>query len=190
MGAYRAFGKALPEGWFACYTGVFPQRREPFLRVECIPRPDQQRAYAADPCALVGHLRQVGLSELDDTLLSRCQVLAAAPFQLEFQFDVTPESTPGPTFSASVRFAAPSEAGLWEAFDADGAAGKLMEQVEEWGLADDRWRLLPQTAFAKRVTAAGTSGLLWCYPAFIKLRWRGGVPVDAKAYLVAGAQGL
>jgi hypothetical protein len=35
--AYRAFEARLPEGWFACYAGVFPTRREPFLRVECIP---------------------------------------------------------------------------------------------------------------------------------------------------------
>ena len=30
------------------------------------------------------------------------------------------------------------------------------------------------------------SAVLYCFPAFIKLRWRAGEPADAKAYLVAG----
>ena len=186
--AYRAFEARLPEGWFACYTGVFPQRREPFLRVECIPPRDQQRAYAADPALLADHLRQVGLADLGDTLVERCQVLADTPFQLEFQFDVTPEGTAGSTFSASVRFAAPSDEGEGTPFDADGAGGTLMKQVEAWGLADDRWRQMAETGFSKRVKMRDNSCLLWCFPAFLKLRWRAGEPVDAKAYLIAGAQ--
>ena len=29
---------------------------------------------------------------------------------------------------------------------------------------------------------------MYCFPAFIKLRWRNGAPVDAKTYLMAGVQ--
>ena len=68
----------------------------------------------------------------------------------------------------------------------NGAAGELMSQVEAWGLADERWKLLADTAFAMRVKAADESALLYCYPAFLKLRWRDGEPLDAKAYLIAG----
>ena len=186
--AYRAFAGRLPRGWFACYAGVFPARSVPFLRVECIPKPGLQRAYAEDPALLEAHLRQAGLTEPGDTLVDRCQLLAGTPFQLEFQFDVTPEGAAGPTFSASVRFAQPPGACGTESFDPDGAAGDLMRQVETWGLADCRWRQLAGTAFVKRVKAAGESCLIYCYPAFLKLRWRGGEPLDAKAYLVAGAQ--
>ncbi|MEE0026575.1 MAG: hypothetical protein U0J70_03215 [Atopobiaceae bacterium] len=42
------------------------------------------------------------------------------------------------------------------------------------------------TVYANRVAFAGKSARLYCYPAFIKLRWRDGEPLDAKAYLVAG----
>ena len=35
--------------------------------------------------------------------------------------------------------------------------------------------------------AGGGDARLWCFPAFVKLRWRGGAPPDAKAYLAAGA---
>lgn len=186
--AYRTFESRLPRGWFACYTGVFPQRRDPFLRVECIPSANQQRSYASDPVLLEEHLRQTGLTELGDTLIPRCQALAATPFQFEFQFDVTPEGAAGATLGASVRFAAPSGDGAWAAFDANGDAGTLMNEVMSWGLADERWRLLPGTAFAKRMTLADESAVLWCYPAFLKLRWRAGVPLDAKAYLIAGVR--
>ena len=186
--AYRAFEGRLPEGWFACYTGVFPRRQEPFLRVECIPQPQQQRAYAADAALLERDLRQVGLTKLGDTLVARCQALADTSFMLEFQFDVAPNGTAEDTLGASVRFASPPGDGTWASFDADGAAGALMKQVVAWGLADERWRELSGTVFAKRLRFAGESCLLWCFPAFLKLRWRGGVPLDAKAYLMAGAQ--
>lgn len=186
--AYRSFSERLPEGWFACYVGVFPQRKTPFLRVECIPSAEQQREYAADPSLLEAHLRQLSLTEFGETMLSRCQVFAEMPFQMEFQFDVTPDGRIGDTVGVSDRFAWPPGAGSWEVFDPNGAAGELMRQVEEWGLADARWRELAKTAFASRVAFGGESALIYCYPTFVKLRWRDGEPLDAKAYLVAGAK--
>ena len=53
------------------------------------------------------------------------------------------------------------------------------------GLVDERYRLLAQTAFAKRVGRASESVVLACLPAFVKLRWRAGCQPDAKAYLIA-----
>ena len=185
--AYRAFEERLPQGWFACYTGVFPRRPVPFLRVECIPRYELQQAYADDPALLETHLRQVGLTAFGDTLLARCGELAKLPFRMEFQFDVTPEGSAGATFAVSSRFAPPPGHGAWKAFDVDGAAGTLMQRVEAWGLADERWRLLAGTAFSQRLRSAGESCLLYCFPAFLKLRWRDGAPLDAKTYLMAGA---
>lgn len=184
--AYRAFLASIPEGWYACYAGVFPDRPEHNLRIECIPNISLQRAYAESPALLEAHLRQVGLNELGDTLVARCRDMAQTPFRLEFQFDVDPEGRADETFSASVRFAQPSSEDSGNAFELQGPAGDLMSQVEAWGLADSRWRLLADTMFAKRVTRGDESNLLYCYPAFCKLRWRAGVPLDAKAYLIAG----
>ena len=183
--AYRTFVSRLPGDWFACYTGVFPQRREPHLRVECIPSAGLQRAYAENTGLLEAHLRQVGFAAFDDALLERCRLLAGTPFGIEFQFDVEPSGAAGSTLGVSLRFAPPSGEGVPHSFD---AAAPLMEQVEAWGLADGRWRLLSDTAFAKRLTTGGEFALLWCFPAFLKLRWRDGAPLDAKAYLIAGAK--
>lgn len=189
VGAYRAFRDHMPQGWFACYTGTFPTRPGRHLRVECIPGWQLQRAYARDIALLEEHLRQAGVTEFGDTLLERCQLMTATPFQIEFQFDVELDGAAGPTLGVSLRFAGPPGGGGWESYDSSGSAGELMRQVEEWGLADDRWHDLVGTMFAKRVSFGGESVVAYCYPAFLKLRWRNGDPLDAKAYLIAGLQG-
>ena len=186
--AFRAFRKRLPQGWFACYMGVFPQRPEFNLRVECIPDPELQRAYAKDPDLLRSHLESVGISSFGDTVIPRCQLMCSMPFQFEFQFDVDESGLASSTLGASSRFACPPGEDDWAYFDTSGSAGDLMRRVEEWGLADSRWSLLGDTAFATRATQNGKSTTLYCYPAFLKLRWRDGEPLDAKAYLIAGVQ--
>ena len=214
INAYRSFVKSLPHGWFACYAGVFPMRPGHTLRVECIPSRDLQQAYADDPTLLMAHLRQVGLGAsmvgddstpdavgashsaaggwmagaLGDTIVPRCQLMAKTPFQLEFQFDVEPDGGAGETFGASVRFGRPSCDDRYGPFASDGPAGDFMREVEAWGLSDTRWRELAETSFAMRATRGDESCVLYCYPAFIKLRWHAGEPLDAKAYLVAGLE--
>lgn len=187
---YRLFSGRMPGDWFACYFGVFPGRPGSNLRVECIPAPHLQGAYAKDPELLRKHLEQAGIRGFGDTLLSRSRLLAGTPFRLEFQFDVGADGLAGPVFGASLRFACPPGDDTWQCFDANGEAGRLMEQVQAWGLADGRWRLLNDTMFAMRVTREGEARRLFCFTAFVKLRWRNGEPLDAKAYLMADAQKL
>ena len=186
--AYRVFHKSIPWSWCACYAGMFPRRTVPFLRVECIPKRSLQSRYAQDASLLERHLTQVGLTELGDTLIPRCQELASMPFPIEFQFDVTPEGRAGDTFSASLRFSPPPGTEDEQAFLPDGAGGELMRKAQEWGLVDERWHELANTAFAKQARRGDAAHTIYCYPAFLKLRWREGIPVDAKAYLVAGIQ--
>jgi hypothetical protein len=141
-----------------------------------------------DASLLERHLTQVGLTELGDTLIPRCQELASMPFPIEFQFDVTPEGRAGDTFSASLRFSPPPGTEDEQAFFPNGAGGELMRKAQEWGLVDERWHELANTAFAKQARRGDAAHTIYCYPAFLKLRWREGIPVDAKAYLVAGIQ--
>ena len=184
--SYLEFRKRLPQSWFPCYAGVFPQRPEHHLRVECIPNRERQRAYADDSSLLEADLRQAGLLELGDTVVERCQALASTPFQFEFQFDVQPDGSTSPTLGASVRFAPPAKGETRESFEVDGSAGALMQRVEEWGLVDERWRDLGETTFSVRASRRGANTHLYCFPTFLKLRWRDGEPLDAKAYLMAG----
>lgn len=182
--AYRALERRLPGGWLPCYTGVFPSRPGSALHVECIPMDGLQNEYADDPELLVSHLRQVGLDCVDD-IVSRCLVLARSPFNLEFQLEVLPGGLIGDTFGASVRFDAPKNDGDRAAFDLQGATGELLECIEGWGLSDERWRLLGDMVFCKRVERSGESLLASVWPAFVKLRWRKGELLDAKAYIIA-----
>ena len=100
--AYVALRNRLPRGWFACYSGTFPQRERPLLRVECIPIEDLQQAYAEDEELLGRHLRQLGFDAFGDTLLPRCRELADTPFQIEYQLDVTPDGTQTTTLGRGV----------------------------------------------------------------------------------------
>ena len=186
--AYRAFLRNTPPEWFACYTGIFPSRPGHFLRVECIPTRKLQQAYAQDPSLLARHLGRLGLAQAEESILPWCRMLASAPFQLEFQFDVREDGSPGATFSASLRFAMVEDQSGYLPFRVNGPAGSLMEEIERQGLADGRWRLLEGTAFSQKLSFRGESCLLYCAPVFVKLRWREGRPLDAKAYLIAGAQ--
>ena len=186
--AYRSFCARMPKGWFACYAGAFGMRQDLHLRVECIPGSDLQDAYAQDAALLAADLGSVGLSGLGDAVVERCSYLSAFPFQSEFQFDVQPDGTAGQAFSMSLRFATPPGSAGWAAFDTHAAAGELMRKVEAWGLADGRWKALEGCVFSKRIGYEGESCLAYCYPAFVKLRWREGAPLDAKAYLIAGTQ--
>lgn len=188
VSAYRAFHDRLPNNWFACYTGVFPTRPNHNLRVECIPDKELQQLYAHDADLLEEHLRQTGFRDFGDTLLPRCQELTRLPFQFEFQFDVDADGNADTTLGASVRFAAPPGDEQEECFDPNGATARLMSRLEQWGLADDRWHSLAGTIFSTRIKRGDDSALLYCYPAFVKLRWRNGDPLDAKTYLIAGVQ--
>lgn len=152
------------------------------VRVECIVGHELQHAYAQDAELLRAHLEQVGLLELGDTLIPRVQELARSSFPLEFQFDVDADGGAMPTFSASLRFSVKD----WQSASQRAAIDQQWQRAQDWGLADDRWRQLASSVYANRVAFAGKSARLYCYPAFIKLRWRDGEPLDAKAYLVAG----
>ena len=186
--SYQAFRERIPKSWFPCYAGVFPQRPGHHLRVECIPDRERQEAYAHDASILEADLIQAGFRDLGSPVAERCHMLAGTPFQFELQFDILSDGSTGSTLGASVRFGFPGDDDGPLVFDVEGAAGKLMHQVETWDLADERWKLLGNTTFVKQIKRKGdnTDAPFFCYPAFLKLRWRDGEPLGAKAYLMAG----
>lgn len=186
--AYRTFASRMPVQWYACYVGVFPGRAgfdgARWLRVECLLNEGLQKTYADDAEALRRDLERVGFSCVNDELVDRIQTFARTSFDLEFQFDVSEEGLALPTLGASLRF----NADAWSDGSSMMELVRLMTQVQEWGLADDRWHELAQVPYAKRVSFKGETIKIYCYPAFVKLRWRDGKPLDAKAYLLIGAE--
>ena len=179
-GAYRTFVRSMPDDWYACYVGAFPQRRDDFVRVECIQEGELQAAYAHDVDTLAHDLALVGMSEVDKSALEVISGLAGMPFPLELQFNVGMDGSALPAVSASLRFG-PRD---WTDPERFGKIGALGAWLAARGLADDRLGVLPGTAFAKRLTREGSQVSLSCYPAFVKVRWREGEPLDAKTYLI------
>ena len=96
---FRDFVSRMPDDWYACYLGLFPQRAQqanaPYLRLECIAGDKLQRMYAQDPATLQQHLQDVGVGAGDGSLVQRCCELAASPFPLEFQFEVMQDGRAG-----------------------------------------------------------------------------------------------
>lgn len=182
---FDTFIRRIPDGWYACYVGVFPGRdaasSNPWVRMECIIGDEWQRVYANDAAVLRQHLLDLGLEHLDDKAIDGIQMLARSPFPLEFQFNVGLDGRALPVLSASVRFQ-PTD---WQSITSLGTIGRLAGWLQSCGLADERCKLLTQMAFATSVTREDESHLVSCFPAFVKLRWREGLPPDAKAYLLA-----
>ncbi len=183
--AHLAFTGRMPDGWFACYVGCFPRRRaaekSAWVRVECIVGDAAQSAYAAGEGALRDDLARLGMAGLPDDAYATVSRLARSPFPLELQFDVGEGGRPLPRLSASVRFQ-PDD---WTDPARRAEVARLAGWVEGMGLSDARWRDLACCAFSKRLAHGDAAVSLSCLPAFVKLRWRAGLPADAKAYLLA-----
>ena len=184
---YSSFVNRLPRGWRVLYTGVHPGRPGSHLRVDCSFGDELQDAYAADGALLEADLRACGFTATGPALRELAALVLGSPFALELQFDVMRDGTLGPTLGMSAAFSLHAPDTVRSLFGEGGPAAELFGAAERMGLADARWRHIPGAAFAKIVPDDGAPLALYCAPTFLKLRVRGGEPLDAKAYLQAGA---
>ena len=185
--SYLAFANTMQREWYDCYIGTFPGRQETghpsWVRVECIVI-DNQREYANNIETMKRHLANVGLVDIDEDALLNIHFLARSSFPLEFQFNIDEQGKALPVLSASIRFS-PQD---WNDASRKQEIVSLMLELQSRGLADSRWQQLASSLFAKRVSHDDESSLISCCPTFVKLRWRAGEPLDAKAYLIAQAE--
>ena len=189
-GLYARFEGRLPEGWHVWYAGVHPARPGAPIRVDCFVDATLKRAYAADASALECDLRACGFGDAGPALRDLAAPILESPFCLELQFDVVRDGSLGPVLGISAGFPFGSARSVRALFGQDGPAAALMGEIERAGLADGRWRHIPGASFSKLLAVDGEPFALYCTPTFVKLRMRGGKPLDAKAYLQAGAPAL
>lgn len=187
---YRAFEARLPKGWNVWYAGFHPGRPNTPVRVDCFVDDRLKAAYAGVPSLLEAHLRECGFTATSAALRDLAGLVMHSPFALELQFDVLADGSVGPTIGVSAGFPMGPASKMRPLFADGGAASGLMEQVEARGLADGRWRLVPDAMLARLVETGDGPLALYNAPTFVKLRVRGGVPLDAKAYLQAGARAV
>ena len=184
---YSAALRRLPEGMPASYIGLFPGREGTPLRIGGYMGKTLQNAAARDPGLLGDCFDQAGFRAYDGSMLEQCgEILALAP-SVDFQFDLFPDGALGDVFGLSLSFNAvrPRQAAEWME---TGCGRDMMRLLEGWGLADDRWQLLPGTALSKGIPMEGPDGnkkLLGLAVRFnyAKVKFKAGAPVSAKFYL-------
>ena len=184
----------MPKGWPPAYVGLFPGRPGTPLRLGgYMSKPDLRRC-ASDPKLLGKRFQRIGFSAFDDRMLERCSALMRLAPSVDFQFDIMTDGSLGSTFGLSLSFAKvrPREA---KACMTDGYGARLMDVLQGWGLADDRWRLIADAVFARRAEFerddGSTGQLALCVLLnYAKVKFVDGVARPAKFYLILAASEL
>ena len=140
----------MPQGWPPAYVGLFPGRAGAPLRIGGYLDDEAQRAYMNDPDQLARAFDAIGFSAYDDPMLSCCAEFMALVPSIDFQFDIMADGCLGDTFGLSLSFNETKPRMAHECMER-GYGAKLMKKLEEWGLADDRWHLIADAAFARHV---------------------------------------
>ena len=97
----------------------------------------------------------------------------------------------GDVFAIDVQFEIEQPQAVRASFES-GPAGRVMALLEEWGLADKRWQLGAQSAFARAIPVECDDGSTSRYaftlmPQWAKVRWTNKTLQPAKLYLLAHA---
>ena len=180
----------MPEGWKPSFFGLFQGRPQSPLRVCGYVSSQQQQQLAKSPDTLAGVFEAAGFEAYDGALLDAASTLAArVPGALDYQIDVMPDGSLGDTFAIDLQFDVEQPEEVCATF-ANGAGAQVMQLMEEWGIADGRWRLIPDAAFARALPIErenGTPGLFsfTLMPGWMKVRWRNGVMQPSKFYFLA-----
>lgn len=187
---YLGQGARMPEGWPLSFFGMFRGRPGSPLRACGYLDTSEAAACASDPSRLARRFDEMGFAAYDDAMIEQvCALMAVAPGALDFQIDVLPDGSLGETFAIDVQFEI-KRPGLVQASFAEGLGAQVMGLFEDWGIADDRWRLGVQATFARALPVVLDDGGFGHYglslmPQWVKARWVGGVLQPSKLYLYA-----
>ena len=182
----------MPEGWPLDFFGVFRGRPGSPLRVCGYMGQEEQKRCAEDPAHLEDTFRRIGFTAFDGQMAARVSgLLAAVPGFVDFQFDLLPDGTPGETFAIDASFGIRRTEDVLASFR-DGNAARLMALLEDWSVADSRWKTAAGMAFTRGIPIEDEEGreklfALVLTPNWLKVRWRAGVLQPAKLYALGKA---
>lgn len=193
---FRSLALSLPKEWRVWYMGIFAGREGVPVRAGSFVASEAQQAYAQDVSLFEKDLRATGFTAIDDDMLDKLHKLAQLPLQLEIQLDKLEDGSVSDVLSVSLATRTPGPKKTRESFRG-GEGQQAMELLESWGIADARWReipdaslgkLLPMGAFDVSDLQAGSeklpSGVLMSStPSFIKVKWADGKLGPAKVYM-------
>ena len=181
----------MPQGWPPSYVGLFPGREGTPLRIGGYMGRDEHARCAEDPAYLGDRFRDIGFTAFDSDMLNRCSDFMRLAPSIDFQFDIMPDGSLGDTFGLSLSF---NETMPREAYEcmSSGYGAKLMQVLQGWGLADDRWKTIAGAAFARHVGVEGKDGAeerfaLCVRFNYAKVKFTSCEPRPAKFYLTCVA---
>ena len=186
--AYKNVQEAMPKGWPPAYVALFPGRKGSPTRIGGYMTHDEQRRCAADPAHIGNSLHRIGFDSFDDRMLARCAHLMSMAPSIDVQFDIMEDGTLGDTFGLALSFNELKPSMARRQME-EGVGRRIMSTLQEWGLADDRWRLLSNVAFARQypyVREDGTTGNLGLCTLlnYVKVKFRNTQMQPAKFYIV------
>ena len=181
----------LPKGWDAAYIGLFPGREGSPMRIGGYMDRDELRACAADSAYLKAQLESAGYTATTPEMLERCRRFMELSPSVDFQFDIMADGELGPTFGLSLSFNDTKPREARECME-NGYGAKIMEQLQEWGLADERWKLIADAAFARYIPIEDGEGgfekLALCVLFnYAKVKFTDGVASPGKFYFILRA---
>lgn len=190
---YLDLNDRLPAGWELSFFGMFRGRPGSPLRVCGYLNKATVEPIAADPRRMADVFDQIGFVAYDDEMLAQIsELLAAGPGSYDFQFDIYPDGHLGDVFAIDTRFEI-ERPQLVRASFAEGPASRVMSLLERWDIADERWRLGVEAAFARMIPVEledGSTGryALVVMPQWVKVRWANKRLQPSKLYHLACAQ--
>ena len=212
---YLDMADRMPPGWDLSFFGMFRGRPGSPLRVCGYLDQGYRKDCCNNPSLVARVFDAIGFSAYDDAMIEQIgQLMATDAKAFDFQFDVYPDGSLGDTFAIDIQFDIERPEHVQASFDS-GSAASVMNLLEEWGIADERWRLIPEAAFARSIpvtvpaedaaerdkTPAGANAAaddataspelgmfgFTLMPGWGKARWRNGVLQPAKFYFLASA---
>jgi hypothetical protein len=188
---YLELADRMPQDWPLSFFGMFRGRPNSPLRACGYLSLNEADECASDPRRLPAVFKAVGFSAFDNTMLEQIRTLMSVTSNaLDFQFDVLSDGSIGDTFAIDVQFHIEQPDAVQASFST-GELAPLMRLLEGWGIADARWKLGVESAFARaiRVVPRGESDRysFTLMPQWAKVRWKNGVLQPAKLYLLGKA---
>ena len=189
--AYLDVLDRMPDGWPPAYVGLFSGREGAPMRIGGYMDADELARCAEEPAHLGERFRQIGFSAFDAPMLERCAEFMRLAPSVDFQFDIMPDGSLGDTFGLSLSFNETKPREACACMESGYGAG-LMQVLQGWGLADERWKLIAGAAFARHVGyecedgAEGRFALCVRFN-YAKVKFRACEPQPAKFYLTCVA---